>query len=106
MISETADEPLFSASEHNDKKDDINMLNITEKTVKNDKKQAKNNDFSADMLTENARAVYDTISDTPIFTDQIISAAGMSISDVMSSLTELELYGLIVPLPNGKYVRK
>ena len=106
VISETADEPLFSASEHNDKKDDINMLNITEKTVKNDKKQAKNNDFSADMLTENARAVYDTISDTPIFTDQIISAAGMSISDVMSSLTELELYGFIVPLPNGKYVRK
>ena len=89
-----------------DNKDDFTMLNITEKIVCNEKKQEKNDDFSANMLTENARAVYDTISDTPIFTDQIKSEVGLSISDVMSSLTELELYGLIVPLPNGKYVRK
>ena len=94
------------STDDNDNKDNIVMLNVTEKIVHNEKKQEKNDDFSADMLTENARAVYDTISDTPIFTDQIKGEVGLSISDVMSSLTELELYGLIVPLPNGKYVRK
>jgi predicted Rossmann fold nucleotide-binding protein DprA/Smf involved in DNA uptake len=50
--------------------------------------------------------VYHTISDTPVFIDTIADSTGFNTSAILSSLTELELYGLIRELPGKRYVRK
>lgn len=62
--------------------------------------------FPSEQLTENARAVYDTFSDTAIHIDSIMLRTGLVMSTVMTALTELQICGLIERLPGGRYARK
>ena len=82
------------------------LFNMNEKSAPDDKNEEKDNDFLKNMLTENALSVYHTISDKPIYVDLLKESVHLEISQVLSALTELELMGLIRPLPNGRYVRK
>ena len=84
----------------------INMLlNLNENIGEKTEKEEKSDNFSTDQLTENALAVYHTISDTPIFPDEICGKLGMDIGDVFASLTELEICGLIKLVSFNRYVR-
>ena len=76
--------------------------NISESAKKDERKKK----ISTEQLTSAAVSVYDTISDTPIFTDVIKAVTGLSAGEVLASLTELELYGYIERLPGNKFVRK
>ena len=58
------------------------------------------------QLTKNAVSVYDTISDEPLGADQIKLLTGLDIGSVLSSLTELQIEGLVTKLPGSRYVRK
>ena len=58
------------------------------------------------MLTENASAVYDTISDTPIHVDEIKTLTNLKINEVLSALTELEMNGLVTLHSGRRYIRK
>ncbi len=109
--SEKKDEYLPDDIKDNKKPDIIKktrtnkLLNINEKTKEKTKKEEKTDNFSTDLLTENAVAVYHTISDTPIFPDEICGKLGMDIGDVFASLTELEINGLIKSVSFNRYVR-
>lgn len=72
-------------------------------TVKAEKKENKIPDG---LLTENAVAVYHTISDTPIHVNDIKLATGLKINDVISALSELELNDLIVVHSGRRYTKK
>lgn len=62
--------------------------------------------ISTEQLTETMKTVYDTISETPISVSEIITLVRMNASEVMSTLTELELSGLISLSSFGRYIRK
>ena len=49
--------------------------------------------------------MYDTISESPTDAETIRQILGMKIDDVLSALTELELFELIRPVGLGRYVR-
>ena len=48
-----------------------------------------------ESISENARKVYDILSKGAMNADLICKKSGMKIENVLSSLTELEIYGLI-----------
>ena len=72
-------------------------------TVKAEKKEEKIPDG---LLTENALAVYHTISDTPIHVNDIKTAANLKINEILSALTELEMNDLITVHSGRRYTRK
>ena len=72
------------------------------KNIKELKKDKKN---SMERLTENASAVYDTISDEPVHVDDIKLKTGLTVSQLLTALTELELNGFIVSLSGRRYIR-
>lgn len=92
---------VYSEAENNNK-----LFNINEKNASGSAKKEKIDNFLKDMLTENALSVYDTISEIPIYVDDIRTEAKLNISEVLAALTELEIVDLIQSLPNGKFVRK
>ncbi len=85
--------------------DNKKLFNVNEKNDSKSEKKEKTDNFLKDMLTENALSVYDTISETPIYADDIRSERKLETGEVLAALTELELAGLIQSLPNGKFVR-
>ena len=54
-------------------------------------------------LTENARKVYDFLSDEPKHIDEIISACGLTTEKTLSAITELEIYGLVTQHSGRRY---
>ncbi len=54
-------------------------------------------------LTENARKIYDSLSDEPMHIDEIISCCGLSTEKTLSAITELEIYGLVTQLSGRRY---
>lgn len=88
------------------RKKNKNALKEQEKIGENVKKDEIVNENLSEQLTDTACTVYHTFSDAPVFMDTIAEKTGLSVSDVLSSLTELELYGLIEKLPGQKYVKK
>ena len=83
--------------------DNISIIN--EKADKNTTKQEKTDNFSSDLLTENAKSVYDTISGTPVEAEAVSLELHLPIEAVLSALTELELYGLVKSHPFGRFSR-
>ena len=73
------------------------------RNVKSNESENKN---LPEQLTAAAVTVYHTILDTPVYSDAIADSTGLPAGEVLSSLTELELYGLIVRLPGNRFVRK
>lgn len=75
-------------------------------TVKTEKNEKKENKIPDGLLTENALALYHTISETPIHVNDIKLATGLKINDILSALTELEMNDLIVVHPGKRYTKK
>ena len=69
------------------------------------KKEEKNNKILPEELTENASAVYYTISETPIHVNEIKLRTGLEIGVTLAALTELQICGLVKKLPGGRYIR-
>lgn len=80
--------------------------NLNEKPPKRTAKQAKINDISLELLTANARSVYDTISETPLDPGTLQARTGLAVEKVLAALTELELFGLAELTGYGQYIRK
>lgn len=56
-------------------------------------------------LTGNEKMIYNIISDVPISSETIIDKAGLSSSEVLSSLLMMEMKGVVKQLPGQCYVR-
>ena len=54
-------------------------------------------------LTANAKNVYSLVNSEPIHVDDIINNSELSVSDALSALTELEIYGLITQISGRRY---
>ncbi len=59
-----------------------------------------------DEASEEARAVFDVLSDAPLYVDQISDKLNISPQTVMSALTELEIFDAAENVTGGRYVRK
>ena len=71
----------------------------------NNAKNEKITENSSKRLTEAARTVYDTFSDTSMSIDSIILASGLAVNVVMAAVTELQAAGLISSVPGGKFIK-
>jgi DNA processing protein len=54
-------------------------------------------------LTESAKKIYDFLSDEPKHIDEIINCCGFTTEKTLSSVTELEIYGLVEQLSGRRY---
>ncbi len=54
-------------------------------------------------LTENAKKVYDFLSEKPVHIDEIITTCGLGTQNTLSAITELEIYGLATQLGGRRY---
>lgn len=54
-------------------------------------------------VSEDARIIYGALSEEPLHIDDIIRATGMSMNVVLSSLTELEITGVVEQMTGKKY---
>lgn len=79
---------------------------ITEKPLKKEPKTEKTDNLCTELLTESAKTVYHTISETPSDADSLRHRTGLDINEVLSALTELEMQGLVTMHGFGKYTRK
>ena len=82
----------------------INKSDAAEKG-ENNAKNEKITENSSKRLTEAARTVYDTFSDTSMSIDSIILASGLAVNVVMAAVTELQAAGLISSVPGGKFIK-
>ncbi|MBQ9460837.1 MAG: DNA-processing protein DprA [Clostridia bacterium] len=76
---------------------------------KNDNTSSKTEKTDSDlltMLTKPALTVYHTISETPKAAEMIAAELGMSATDVLTALSELEMFGLAEVNGYGIYHRK
>ena len=89
-----------------EEKEKKNLLKLNEKQEENRPAKEKNHNVYKNVLTENALAVYDTISDAPFYVDSVVEAVDITIDEAFSAITELELMELISKLPNGQYILK
>ncbi len=83
-------------------------LSAVARTKKPQKKQTEKKKFkkiSSELLTENAVAVYHTISDVPIYVDDIKIKTNLSVHQILIALTELELNGMIAAVSGKRYIR-
>jgi predicted Rossmann fold nucleotide-binding protein DprA/Smf involved in DNA uptake len=81
-----------------------------EKTENQEQKQKKSlEDDSATMLEsldDFTRRVFESIPIDKAISPDLLAAQGFDVSAAITSLTMLELYGLVSALPGGLYVRK
>jgi DNA processing protein len=54
-------------------------------------------------LTKSQLLIYNVLSDKPVSVDEISDTSGLMINEVLSAMTELEIYGLATALPGRKY---
>ncbi len=83
----------------------VPVKNAADNQDVSEKKNTAPQKISDTLLTEGALSVYDTISESPTDAETIRQILGMKIDDVLSALTELELFELIRPVGLGRYVR-
>ncbi len=57
-------------------------------------------------LTEAAKKIYDFLNDEPKHIDEIINCCGFTTEKTLSSVTELEIYGLVEQLSGRRYKAK
>lgn len=80
--------------------------------------KAKDSDFAAEEqkapqvkaeikgVSEGAKMIYEYLSFEPILFDDLLKHTGLEASVVMRSLTELELFGVVIPIGGNSYVLK
>ena len=69
-------------------------------------KGGDNSSKIVDSLSEKQRKIFDEIPLDKAITVDYLTAAGFSMGEVMSTLTILEIKGLISSLPGALYIRK
>jgi len=84
-----------------DYKEEKNSSKENKITVKKETVAVKKD--APEYLTENARKVYEFVNVEPVHVDEIINACEISAENVLSALTELEIYGLIAQLSGRRY---
>ena len=57
-------------------------------------------------ISEASKKVFMVLSDEPVTTDYISAKTGMPIHELLSALTELEIFGYIESVVGGKYIAK
>ena len=48
-----------------------------------------------EMLNQNQRTVLNTLNSEPMTADEVVTATGLSVPEVLSVLTQLEIFGII-----------
>ena len=48
-----------------------------------------------EMLHQNQRTVLNTLNSEPMPADEVVTATGLSVPEVLSVLTQLEIFGII-----------
>jgi len=79
-----------------------------EKAAKKERDSSKDNEIlkNLESCSEDQRKIYDAIPENgdPVTAD-VLSAVGMPMNQILTSLTMLEIFGLIEGKPGGKYAR-
>lgn len=84
----------------------IEPLEDFEKTKKRDKAARMSVAYVYNSLTSDERAVYKTLSDEPIYIDDIVEKASLDLATTSKVLLNLQLKRLIQEMPGKQYVRK
>ena len=79
------------------------QLSLCEKQPGKPKKKAapakpypqRNDDVMVEMLNQNQRTVLNTLNSEPMTADEVVTATGLSVPEVLSVLTQLEIFGII-----------
>ena len=56
-----------------------------------------------DYATENAKKLYGIITENPKTADEYVDETGLTVQDLLSAITELELYGVIAMHSGKRY---
>lgn len=76
------------------KKTEVKTNFVTDKVIKSQ---------LPSYATENAVKLYGIITDEPKTTDEYVIESGMTVQDVLSAITELELYGFVTMFSGKRY---
>lgn len=82
------------------------VKNIPLKKKENKEKCAKVKAAAPDYLTENAEKIYAALSEEPKHVDSLSEESGLTVSQTLSALTELEVYSLAQALSGRRYTIK
>ncbi|MDD5495783.1 MAG: DNA-processing protein DprA [Candidatus Omnitrophica bacterium] len=85
---------------------EINPLSGDEKTGKDEAIARKTKSYIYNSLTEDERKIYKSLSDEPLYIDELLSKAGVERQRASKVLLNLELKNLIKQLPGKQFVRK
>lgn len=88
-LSKSKTEVAEQASEHNRKE-----------------KHKKEKEAAPDYLTEAAKKIYAVLNEEPKHVDLLSEESGLTVSQTLSALTELEVYSLAVSLSGRRYIIK
>lgn len=82
-----------------------NRQQVTWETVKKEASVAKKQEKAQlpEFATENAKKLYGIITDDAKTADEYVLESGMSVQDVLSAITELELYGIVMMHSGKRY---
>ncbi|MBR4949404.1 MAG: DNA-processing protein DprA [Clostridia bacterium] len=88
------------------KEEDNYIVEVVDYSKKTSSEEEERKQKFINSLTDVQKMIYDVITDKPIHIDEIINITGENVARVSSSLTILEIYGLIKMMPGKYYVRK
>ena len=66
-------------------------------------KQKQEKPVLPDYATENAKRLYGIITENPKTADEYVEETGLTVQDLLSAITELELYGVIAMHSGKRY---
>lgn len=89
---------LKSSNEHRNYKNTTEHSNIKSQPLKPKKKKTP-----LPFLTENQKLVYDVMTESPKTIDDIAKDTQLGMGELLSIITELEIYGLVVSHPGKQY---
>lgn len=80
-------------------------IQVTWETVKKEPPVRKNQEKAQlpEFATENAKKLYGIITENAKTADEYVVETGMSVQDVLSAITELELYGIVMMHSGKRY---
>lgn len=89
----------------NDESHTEKKIQVTWETVKKEPPVRKKQEKAQlpDFATENAKKLYGIITEDAKTADEYVIETGMSVQDVLSAITELELYGIVMMHSGKRY---
>ena len=98
-----AREPLSEVSYIDYRKTRPKKQNVQPVPVKENQKTSVKKRGEVEGVSQDAQVIYGALSEEPMHIDDIIRATGMKMNIVLSSLTELELSGVVEQMTGKKY---